>query len=171
MKFFARHFVSSVIVTVAVMLTATILMAANDFYDFGVARFLTVGNQTKGGSAMIEVTPNAANMVAFRVNDYSGQSVDPIALYNYAGSKVWSVTAAGVESGTCSCTSITGSATATSYVSGTYLLASGGSLASHPCPNKTYAQMIALSPNAGDCVYDTTNNRHQGYNGSSWLIW
>jgi hypothetical protein len=37
-----------------------------------------------------------------------------------------------------------------------------------PCPSMTQAQRDATSPSAGDCVYNSTNNKWNIYNGTAW---
>lgn len=48
------------------------------------------------------------------------------------------------------------------------LLASTTSNAFLPCPVMTSTQRNALSPVQGDCVYNSTDNRAEFYNGSTW---
>jgi hypothetical protein len=42
-------------------------------------------------------------------------------------------------------------------------------LASKPCPTMTTAQRNLLTPSAGDCVYNSTTNEQNTYNGSQWM--
>lgn len=41
-------------------------------------------------------------------------------------------------------------------------------LASKPCPSMTQAQRDLLTPSSGDCVYNSTTNEQNTYNGSQW---
>lgn len=43
------------------------------------------------------------------------------------------------------------------------------SAASHACPTMTEVQRDALTPNAGDCVYNSDTNLINNYNGTIWL--